>query len=147
MLIFSRDQEKEEPDHIYAPTTIRFACMAPQYQGNIVTLPSFGKVEQAIDLYADFRRRAFIKHVRCINLPRLGPNSTAKSTLDFIGRQFSWTSAEVGLATGTLTKIAFVFPFSPTADDFEQPYIKITDGQTSTIFTARQLGFDQLLSE
>ncbi len=145
MMILSEEPINRNIDN-FPITTIRFLSMAPQEQGSIVTLPSFGKVEQAIEVYADFRKRVFIKRVRCKNLSRLGPNSTARSALDLIGRYFSWESSEVGLSQGALTKIAFGFPFSPT-DAQDQQYITMPNQQVPLLLTAQQLGFAQLLSK
>lgn len=141
----------ETKDVLKAPTTIRFACMSASEQDAIVTLPAAGRVQQTIELYADFHRRVFVKHVQCKSLPRLGPNATAKSAIDLIGRRLSWDSTTNGEGNariiGNLTRIAFVFPFAYAADDHEQKYIQIPKGQTSIVLSAEQLGLKDLLGK
>jgi hypothetical protein len=142
---------RETKDVVKAPTTIRFLCMPASMQDDIVTLPAAGRVQQTVELYADFQQRVFVKHVRCKSLPRLGPNATAKSAFDLIGRRLSWDSTTYGggdaRIIGNLTKVAFIFPFSYAGDDYEQKYVLIPKGQTSIILSAEQLGLKDLLGK
>jgi hypothetical protein len=148
MLIFSDARVTQNPEN--TATTIRFFCMPASMQDVFVTLPRVGDVEQKVELFADFKRRIFIKHVQCNNLPRLGPNSTARSAFDLVGRRLSldsttWSGDPRRYIVGNISKIAIVFPFNSHADDYEQRYIHIEPGEHNIVLDEERLGLKGLI--
>ena len=148
-LIFSEVNETKETEA--ASSTIRFMSMPPPMQDQIKTLPSAGKVSQSLELFADFQRHVFIKHVRCIDMPRLPFNSTALSALDLVGRRLTWESVTYSgdpntKIVGVLTKIAVIFPFDQQDDDSDQKYISM-NGNNSVLLTSTNLGLSQIVGK
>lgn len=64
------------------------ACM--DNADGIVTMPQQEKVEQKIELWANFKARVITKYVWCKNLVRTGDDNTAFSTVDLVGRTLTW---------------------------------------------------------
>lgn len=136
---FSQKDDKEAKELI-------FSSVPASYQEAIVTMPRKGSIKQKIELRADFKRRVFIKDVRCDNPVRTGNDTLAMSALDLVGRTLAWKSPVDPHPIWQLKAFALKFP-NDYDDSQSRRYITIAQGVGSLTITASDVGLTKVFAD
>ncbi|TIS45804.1 hypothetical protein [Mesorhizobium sp.] len=129
---------------------LRFLSTSAGIQGVIVTMPKRGDIKQHIELQADYKRRVFIKVVRCENPVRTGEDITSFSALDLVGRTVSWKDGVVTNLKWTLASLALRFSYDY---GFGQSFNQLPAGRdiaitpSGSVITAQNVGLDFLFKQ
>jgi hypothetical protein len=122
-------------------TWIKFSSVSPGVEHSLKTLNV--TTQQAIDLTCDLQRRVFIKHVRCANPLRTGPDKLAMSVIDLVGRRLEWESFKPRDTTWELKSVAFLFAYDQGIS--RERVIHIDRGKRNVMLTADNVGLATLL--
>ncbi|TPI60958.1 hypothetical protein FJ420_31055 [Mesorhizobium sp. B3-1-3] len=129
---------------------LKFLSTSAGIQDVIVTMPKRGDIKQHIELQADYKRRVFIKAVRCENPVRTGSDITSFSALDLVGRTVSWQDGVVTNLKWTLASLALRFSYDY---GFGQNFNQLPAGRdiaitpSGSVITAQNVGLDFLFKK
>jgi hypothetical protein len=94
---------KDKAGHI-----LTLMCSTPEFAKALVTMPQKEEIVQEIVVFADFKRRVFVKRVWCKNLVRMGDDNLAFSSTDLIGRRLTTDSSTYSVPISRDLKSTFL---------------------------------------
>jgi hypothetical protein len=116
----------------------------------ITTMKRHGDYSLHCDTEADFRRRVFIKSVRCTNPTRAGTDITAYSALDLVDRKLTWSFWRPLDETLTAFGMRFSYDigFGQDVENLRpERHITIAKGRLSATITSSHAGLQGILPE
>lgn len=118
---------------------IQFNSIPQSLADAIVKLPSSGKIEQEIELWADPNGEKFIKKVRCKNPVRTGDDVYAFSVIDLLGRIMRYEADD----DARLADFRFKFSFDYDSYSHLNSTITFPEGVREMVITPQHVGLQK----